>query len=113
MENLNNKVVLSGFVGADADFREFGKKGKMARVNLAVNESYHNANGEEVKKTQWFSLVFWNAKAAEAQLQIKKGTKLSIEGRLNNNIYEAKDGTKRYSTDIIVEAWHIGAGAEA
>ncbi|RYE58991.1 MAG: single-stranded DNA-binding protein, partial [Sphingobacteriales bacterium] len=32
----------------------------------------------------------------------KKGTWFSIEGRLNTNNYEAKDGTKRYANDIVV-----------
>lgn len=103
MENVSNKVVLSGFAGADVMVKDFGKNGKMARVNLAVNENYRNAKGEDVKTTQWFSLLFWNAKASEAQEMIKKGTRLSIAGRLSNNIYEAKDGTKRYSTDIVVD----------
>lgn len=113
MENLNNKVVLTGFAGADVAVKDFGKSGKMARVNLAVNENYRNAKGEEMRKTQWFSLVFWNAKASEAQEQIKKGTRFSIAGRLANNIYEAKDGTKRYSTDIVVDEIEVMAGAVA
>ena len=103
MENVSNKVSLSGFAGTDVVVKDFGKNKKMARVNLAVNESYRNTMGEEVKKTQWFALVFWNAQANLAEEQIKKGTKLAVEGRLNNNIYEAKDGTKRYTTDIVVE----------
>ncbi|RZL15053.1 MAG: single-stranded DNA-binding protein, partial [Pedobacter sp.] len=40
--------------------------------------------------------------ADEAALLIKKGTRLSIEGRLSAQQYEAKDGTKRYTTEIIV-----------
>lgn len=103
MENVINKVTLSGFTGADLDVREFGKGKKVARVNLAVNEFFRSANGEEVKKTQWFTLVFWNGKATMAEEQIKKGSRLTIEGRLNNNVYEAKDGTRRYSTDVVVE----------
>ncbi|WP_316825006.1 single-stranded DNA-binding protein [Pedobacter miscanthi] len=33
---------------------------------------------------------------------MKKGTGLTIEGRLQTNSYDAKDGTKRSSFDIIV-----------
>ncbi|ADY53629.1 single-strand binding protein/Primosomal replication protein n [Pseudopedobacter saltans DSM 12145] len=103
MENVINKVILSGFTGTDVNVKDFGKNKRMARVSLAVNESYRTTNGEEVKKTQWFTLIFWNAKATLAEEQIKKGTKLTVEGRLNNNIFEAKDGTKRYTTDIVVD----------
>ena len=103
MENVVNKVVLSGCAGSDAELRIVGGNNKLARVNMAVNESYRNAAGEEVKRTQWFSLTFWGAKADIAELKIKKGTRFTIEGRLQNNNYEAKDGTKRYTTEIVVD----------
>lgn len=107
MENVNNKVVLSGFAGADAEIKFFSEKQKLAKVRLAVNDYYKNTSGEEVKNTQWFNLTFWNAKADFAEKEIKKGTKLTIEGRLVNNFYEAKDGSKRYSIEIFVNEIHL------
>ncbi|TKC05551.1 single-stranded DNA-binding protein [Pedobacter polaris] len=103
MENVVNKVVLSGCAGSDAEVKAVSGNQKLARVNMAVNESYRNGAGEEVKKTQWVSLTFWGAKADIAELKIKKGTRFTIEGRLQNNNYEAKDGTKRYTTEIVVD----------
>jgi single-strand DNA-binding protein len=73
MESAINKVVLSGFAGADAEIKTFGNQ-KLARVNLAINESYRNSAGEDIKKVQWFNLTFWNAKADIAEAQVKKGT---------------------------------------
>jgi len=37
-----------------------------------------------------------------ALAQIKKGTKITVEGRLQTGSYEAKDGSKRFTTDIVV-----------
>ncbi len=102
MGSAINKVVLSGFAGADAEVRVLSVNQRVAKVNLAVHEYYKNALGEEVKKTQWFTLTFWNAKADLATEHIKKGTHLTVEGRLQTGSYEAKDGTKRYTTDIVV-----------
>ncbi|MDQ0640786.1 single-strand DNA-binding protein [Pedobacter sp. W3I1] len=101
MESAVNKVVLSGFAGADAEIKTFGNQ-KLARVNLAINETYRNSAGEEVKKVQWFNLTFWNAKAEIAEAQVKKGTGLTVEGRLQANSYDGSDGKKRYSVDIVV-----------
>lgn len=42
------------------------------------------------------------AKATLAEQLVKKGTRNSIEGRLINNFYEAKDGSKRYLIEIVV-----------
>lgn len=102
MESATNKVSLSGFAGADAEVKTLSGNQKVAKVNLAVNEYFKNSIGEEVKKTQWFALTFWNAKAEIAELQIKKGTRLNVEGRLQTGSYEAKDGTMRYTTEIVV-----------
>ncbi|WP_293308723.1 single-stranded DNA-binding protein [Pedobacter sp. UBA5917] len=101
MESATNKVVLSGFAGADAEVKKVGSQ-KLAKVRLAVNESYRNSSGEDIKKVQWFNLTFWNAKADIAEAQIKKGTGLTIEGKLQNNSYDAQDGSKRYSFEIVV-----------
>lgn len=102
MKNVVNKVSLSGFAGSDAEVKVLTGNQKLARVNIAVNEQYQTAAGEEVKKTHWFSLLFWNVKADYAEQQIKKGAFISIEGRLQTGSYEAKDGSKRYTTEVVV-----------
>jgi len=102
MENAINKVVLSGFAGADAELKNLSGNQKLAKVNLAVHEFFKSASGEEVKKTQWFNLTFWNTNADVAFAQIKKGTRITVEGRLQTGSYEAKDGSKRYTTDVVV-----------
>ncbi|MCX2574654.1 single-stranded DNA-binding protein [Pedobacter sandarakinus] len=102
MESAINKVVLSGFAGADAELKNLSGNQRIAKVSLAVNEFYKTTSGEEVKKTQWFTLTFWNDKADLAAAQIKKGTHFAIEGKLLSGSYVAKDGSKRYTTDIVV-----------
>jgi len=102
MESTINKVVLSGFAGADAEVKNVSGNQKLARVNLAVNEYFKNASGEETKRTHWFTLTFWNDKADLAVAQIKKGTRLTIEGKLITGSYVAKDGIKKFTTDIVV-----------
>ena len=101
MESAVNKVVLSGFAGADAEVKIVGNH-KIAKVNVAINESYKSTTGEETKKVNWFNLIFWNAKAELAEAQIKKGTGLTIEGRLEAVVYNGKDGKKHYVTNIVV-----------
>jgi single-strand DNA-binding protein len=107
MKNVVNKVVLSGFAGSDAEVKVLTGNQKLARVNIAVNEHYKTTAGEEVKKTQWFNLLFWNVNADLAELQVKKGTRLTIEGRLQAGSYEAKDGSKRYTTEVVVTSLEI------
>ena len=107
MKNAVNKVVLSGYAGADAEVRLLNNNQKVARVNLAINENIRTKSGEEIKKTQWFMLVFWNEQASKAEQEIKKGSFLNIEGRLQTGSYETKEGIKRYTTDIIVQQMEV------
>ena len=43
-----------------------------------------------------------DVKAELALAQIKKGTWLTIEGRLQTGSYEAKDGSKKFTTEVVV-----------
>ncbi|GAB1462810.1 single-stranded DNA-binding protein [Pedobacter sp.] len=99
--NVVNSVMLTGFVGADAIIKNFGNQ-KLARINLAVNEFHKNASGETIKKTNWFNLALWNSFADIAAKEIKKGSKITIIGKLQTGSYEAKDGSTRYTTNIHV-----------
>lgn len=106
--NVVNSVVLTGYVGADAVIKNFGDQ-KLARVNLAVNEYHKNNQGEITKRTNWFNIALWNAHAELAEKEIKKGTRITVTGRLQTGSYEAKDGNKRYTTEIQVNELSIDA----
>ncbi|HTM98068.1 MAG TPA: single-stranded DNA-binding protein [Pedobacter sp.] len=102
MSNLKNSVHLTGFAGSDLLVTPYENNKKVARVSVAINEYYRNKNGEESKQTQWFNLVFWNAKADEAVKVIKKGAEIAIVGKLASQTYTTKEGLKRYATEIVV-----------
>ena len=103
MNNLRNSVRLVGFAGSDLIVTRFENDKKVARVSVAINEYFRTKTGEESKQTQWFNLVFWNAKADEAVNVIKKGAEIAVEGKLVSQIYTTKDGQKRYTTEIVVQ----------
>lgn len=62
MDAITNKVELAGFAGADAEIKNLPGNQKLAKVQLAVNDSYKTSSGQEIKKTQWFNLTFWEQK---------------------------------------------------
>lgn len=103
MKTEINKVVLSGYAGADVTLKTLANNQKLAQVSIAVNEYSTSKKGEEIKKTNWFNLSFWNANADLAAQEIKKGSFITIEGKLQTGSYEAKDGSKRYVTNILVQ----------
>ena len=102
MNALRNKVQLIGNLGANPEIKTFDQGKKLAKMNLATNESYKNAKGEWVKETQWHNLIAWGKTAEIVEKLLKKGSEVAIEGKLINRNYTDKDGNKRYITEIEV-----------
>lgn len=102
MNVLNNSVRLIGIAGGDPEVRMFDGNKKMARVNIAVHDNYRAGSTDRQAQTQWHRLVFWGKQAELAEKLIHKSSRISIEGRLNSGSYVAADGSKRYTTEIVV-----------
>lgn len=102
MKNLVNRVQLIGHLGMDPEMKKTSNDVAMARFSIATNESYKNAKGEKVEDTQWHSLIAWDKTAELAEMLLKKGKEVAVEGKLVNSSYE-KDGVKHYKTDIRLE----------
>ena len=101
MKKNVNIVQIAGFLGAKPDFHQIKGGKAVARASLAFNESYKK-DGEQVEKTNWFTLIFWNELAEKANELLDKGSHISVRGKLSNHHYEDKDGNSRVTTQIRV-----------
>lgn len=93
---------MLGNLGANPEVKELSNGRKLAKLNLATNESYKDAEGNKVTETQWHNLVAWGKTAEYATKYLTKGSKIAIEGKLINRNFNDKDGNKRYMTEIYV-----------
>ena len=100
-----NKVNLVGRLGKDPDFHYIDKNTTISRLRIAVNDCDYDANGNKGRYTTWITVVLWNRLAFVAKNGLCKGAAIAVEGRLSNNSYVDKEGTKHYQ--LIVEAEHI------
>ncbi|PLX00029.1 MAG: single-stranded DNA-binding protein [Marinilabiliales bacterium] len=98
-----NKVILVGNVGKDPDVRYLESGAAVANFPLATSETYKNRNGEKVTNTEWHNLVLWRGLAEIAEKYVKKGTLLFVEGKIRTRSWEDKEGTKRYTTEIVAD----------
>ncbi len=103
MIKAKNSVRLTGFAGTDPVIIDFDQHKRLATLCIAVHESFRNRMGELVTQTQWINLSFWNKKVELIEGRVKKGTPLSIEGRLSMQRYTDKKGELRYAIEIVVE----------
>ena len=98
-----NRVVLIGRLTKDIDVRYTTTQKVVATFSLAVTREFKNPQGEY--ETDFFNVVMWGKPAELAGNTLKKGNKIAIDGRIQNRSYEAKDGTKRYVTEIIANGF--------
>jgi len=113
MRNLRNTVQLIGNVGQTPELKTFESGTKKVSFSLATNESYKNKKGEKVEETQWHNIVSWGKQAETISKLFNKGTRIALEGKLTSRSYDAKDGTKKYITEIVLnEFMFVGAKKE-
>ncbi|GAA0107350.1 single-stranded DNA-binding protein [Clostridium tertium] len=96
-----NKVVLIGNLTKDVDLSFAAGSGTaVGRFTVAV---------ARMKKGESdFPNCISFGKTAETIAQyFFKGSKIAIEGHIQTGSYDAKDGTKRYTTDVIVDRFEF------
>jgi single-strand DNA-binding protein len=101
-----NKIILIGNVGQDPTIRN-AQGANVATYSVAVNKRKKDANGAPIDVTTWFNCESWNKGAEFAEKFLKKGMKLFVEGELNVDKYNDKDGIERTSIKVRVERVEI------
>ena len=101
MSGFLNKVQLIGNLGRDPEVRSTQSGKKVVTLNVATGESWKDASGNKVERTEWHRVVIWNEGLGEiAEKYLAKGAKVYVEGKLTTRKWQDQDGNDRYSTEI-------------
>lgn len=95
-----NIVVLKGRLTRDAEVRETASGMKVARYTLAVDRPRRAEEGEQ--NADFIGCVTFGKNAEFAERFLHKGTMIAIEGRIQTGSYDKEDGTRVYTTDVVV-----------
>jgi len=103
-----NKVILLGNVGGDPVIRSTQDGKKIATFSLATSEKWKDKNSSESReKTEFHKIVvFSEGLAGIIEKYVKKGTKVFIEGALQNRKYTGMDGIVKYTTEIVLQGFN-------
>lgn len=96
-----NKVILKGIISKDIDYRSTVSGVEVVSFNLAVKRDFKNKDGNY--DADFINLVAYKNTANFINKYFEKGSKILLEGRLQTRNYEAKNGTRVYVTEVIVE----------
>lgn len=100
-----NKVMIIGNLGGDPEVRVMPSSGdEVCNLSIATSESWNDkATGERKDRTQWHKIVIFNPNLVKvAKNYLKKGSKVFIEGQLENRKWTDKDGREQYSTEVVL-----------
>ena len=95
MNTLRNKVQLIGNLGNDPEIITLESGKKLAKFNVATNETFKNSKGERETRTEWHRVVCFGKTAEIVEEYITKGKEVAIEGKLTSRSYDDKDGIKK------------------
>ena len=98
-----NKAILMGRLTRDPEVRYSQSDSSMAiaRFSLAVDRRYKK-QGDTVT-ADFFNCTAFGKQGEFVEKYLKKGTKIVVTGRIQNDNYTNKDGQKVYSVQIMVE----------
>lgn len=96
-----NRVVLIGRLTKDPELRFTpGKGAAVASFTLAVDRMYKSEGQPEA---DFIPIVVWGKIAENTANYVSKGKLVGVSGRIQTRSYEAKDGTRRYITEVVAD----------
>ena len=94
-----NKWVGIGRLTKDAELKYTPGKGTaVSTFTLAIDDGF----GDN-KKTDFIPIVLWGKSAENLAAYLIKGTQVAVAGRISTRSYDAKDGSKRYVTEVVAD----------
>src|SRR5215207_5547583 len=98
------KAMIIGNLGADPEMRYTPNGRPVATFSVAVNQSTKNQQtGEWVEATDWFRISVWGDRAERAAENLRKGSRVFVDGRFRTREYETNDGRKGTSLDVTAD----------
>jgi single-strand DNA-binding protein len=98
MSRSINKVLLVGNLGQNPELHVTSDGTSV--VNLLLATEYYNTKTKE-KRVEWHKLVAWGKRAEYIKDKLSKGDQLCVEGRIQNESFDDKNGQKHFVTKIV------------
>jgi single-strand DNA-binding protein len=100
-----NRVVLTGNLTRDPELRSLQSGMSVCSLRVACNtRRKNNSTGEWEDKPNYFDVTVWGAQGENCARFLSKGRPIALDGRLEWREWEAQDGSKRQSTEIIADS---------
>lgn len=106
-----NKVILLGRLGQDPELKYTPGGAAVCNFSMATTEAWTDKQGQKQEKTEWHRIVVWGKLAELCNQYLAKGRQAFVEGRLQTRSWDDKDGSKRYTTEVMAATVQFIGGA--
>jgi len=107
MASLNLCQII-GNAATDAELKHTPQGTAVVNLRVGVTERWKDKeSGEQQKRTEWFSVTFWNRQAEIAAEFIKKGSLIYVEGKQKTKTWQDDKGETRYATGLEARALQL------
>ncbi|MBQ6820387.1 MAG: single-stranded DNA-binding protein [Clostridium sp.] len=97
-----NKVILIGRLTKDPELNFAAGSGTaVTRFSLAVTRPFKK------DETDFINCIAFGKTGETIAQYLTKGRQLAVTGSIRTGSYDAKDGTRRYTTDIVVDSFEF------
>lgn len=102
-----NKVMLYGNLTSDPEVIPTKDGGTFSAFSLATNRDWKDKDGKTISQTDFHKVVAFKKLGEIVGKYLKRGCPVLVSGRLSNRSYMAKDGNKRYVTEVILDDFNF------
>lgn len=99
-----NNVCILGTLTKDIELKFLVSGSAVANFSIAVNQDYKK-DGETIKKTSFFNCVSFGKQAEILNQYFFKGSRILINGELNQETYQDKEGKNREKITIRINSF--------
>ena len=108
-----NRVVLTGNLTRDPELRSLPSGMSVCSLRIASNTRRKDqSTGEWQDKPNYFDVTVWGAQGENCSRFLSKGRPIALDGRLEWREWQAQDGTKRQSVEIVADSVQFLGGRD-
>lgn len=99
---MYNRCQLMGNIGQDPELKQTQGGQTLLKFSLATSERWKDKSGQQQERTEWHNCVMWGERGEKLARFLSKGQRIFVEGKIQYEKFEDRDGNKRTSTNINV-----------
>lgn len=100
----DNSITIVGNLTRDPEIRYTASGQANAKLGIAVSRRWQNKQTNEwEERTSFFNIVAWGDMAENISDTLTKGTRVIVNGRLEQRSWETEQGEKRSAVEVVAD----------